>query len=175
MKKIFKVALFVAFSLTTLQLSAQTSGRINTQAVVIAMPETTAMQTELEALRKDSADNLETMQVELNNKLVEYQNGQTTMNESIRAMKEKEMQDLNQRMQQFEQSAMQEMQTKQNELLQPIVAKAQEAVKKVAQAGKYTVVYDLSNPSLAYFDEAAVVDLMSAVKKELGIVEEVKK
>lgn len=168
MKNILRVALFMALTLTTFQLSAK-SARINTQAVIIAMPETKAMQEEIEALRKDSAANLETMQVELNNKVVEYQNGSATMNDSIRSMKEKEMQDLNQRMQQFEQSAMQELQTKQNQMLEPILAKAREAISSVAKSGGYEVVYDEAAGALAYFDEASVVDILPAVKSQLGI------
>lgn len=159
----------MALTMTTVELSAQKSGRVNVQAVVMAMPETTAMQAELEALRKDSADNLETMQVELNNKVVEYQNGSATMNDSIRAMKEKEMQDLSQRMQQFEQSAMQELQAKQSQLLEPILTKAREAINTTAKDGGYEVIYDESAGGLAYFDESAVVDILPAVKSKLGI------
>lgn len=169
MKNILKVALFMALTLTTVELSAQKSGRINTQALVLAMPETTAMQTELEALRKDSADNLETMQVELNNKLTEYQNGQATMNESIRSMKEKEMQDLNMRMQQFEQSAMQELQQKQQQLLEPILTKMREAIASVSSAAGYDVVYDEGAGSVAYFNPDQVVDITADVKAKLGI------
>ncbi len=160
-----------ALTLCSTSLFAQSQGRINMQELIVAMPETTTMQANLETFRKDLADNLETMQVEFNTKVDEYQKGSTTMTDSVRGLKEKELQDLQTRMQQFEQSAMQEMQAKQNELLQPIITKAQEAVKTVAKAGGYTVVYDLSNPSLAYYDEATVVDLMAQVKKELGIVE----
>ncbi len=169
MKNILRVALLMALTMTTLQLSAQKSGRINSQAVVIAMPETTAMQSELEALRKDAAENLETMQVELNNKLVEYQNSAATMNDSIRAMKEKEMQDLNQRMQQFEQSATQELQVKQNQLIEPILTKVREAINSVAEAGGYEVVYDESAGGVAYFSPTLVVDITNDVKAKLGI------
>ncbi len=159
----------MALTLTTFQLSAQKSGRINSQTIVIAMPETTAMQSELEALRKDAAENLETMQVELNNKLVEYQNSASTMNESIRAMKEKEMQDLNQRMQQFEQSATQELQSKQSQLLEPILTKVREAINSVAEAGGYEVVYDEVAGGIAYFNPTLVVDITADVKTKLGI------
>ncbi|MFI3247589.1 MAG: OmpH family outer membrane protein [Rikenellaceae bacterium] len=169
MKNILRVALLMALTMTTLQLSAQKSGRINSQAVVVAMPETTAMQTELEALRKDAAENLETMQVELNNKLVEYQNSAATMNDSIRAMKEKEMQDLNQRMQQFEQSATQELQVKQNQLIEPILTKVREAINSVAEAGGYEVVYDEAAGGVAYFSPTLVVDITNDVKAKLGI------
>lgn len=79
------------------------------------------------------------------------------------------MQDLSQRMQQFEQSAMQELQAKQSQLLEPILTKAREAINTTAKDGGYEVIYDESAGGLAYFDESAVVDILPAVKSKLGI------
>lgn len=169
MKNIMKMVLLAALTLSVSMASAQKSGRINVQAVIMAMPETTKMQTDLETIRKDYSSNLETMQVELNNKYVEFQQGQATMTETIRAMKQKEIQDLGTRMEQFEANAMQEIQAKQQELLQPIIEKARAAVAAEAKAGSYMVVYDESAGALAYFDENTVVDLTAAVKTRLGI------
>ncbi|MFI3305716.1 MAG: OmpH family outer membrane protein [Rikenellaceae bacterium] len=169
MKNIMKMVLVAALTLTVSMASAQKSGRINVQSLIMGMPETTKMQTDLETIRKDYAANLETMQVELNNKYVEFQQSQATMTESIRAMKQKEIQDLGTRMEQFEANAMQEIQAKQQELLQPIIEKARAAVAAEAKAGSYTVVYDESAGGLAYFDESTVVDLTAPVKVRLGI------
>ncbi|MFI3269556.1 MAG: OmpH family outer membrane protein [Rikenellaceae bacterium] len=169
MKKIFTGALFVALLFTAVGASAQKMGRVNVQGIVVGMPEMKTMQKELETIQKDFQDNLETMQVELNNKFQEFQQTQSTMNASVRSLKEKDMQDLSQRMQQFEQSATQEIQRKQNELLQPILQKAKEAIAAEAKAGSYVVVYDESLGALAYFDEAAVTDLTPAVKTRLGV------
>ena len=58
---------------------------------------------------------------------------------------------------------------KQGELLEPIIVKAQDAVKEVSKAGGYTVVYDTSVNAVAYFDEAVVTDILPAVKTKLGI------
>ncbi len=169
MKKVFKLFLVVALTLCTTSIFAQKLGRINSQEVIMAMPETAQMQLDMEAFRKDLSDQLETMNVELNNMYVDYQKNMETMTASVRGLKEKEMQDIQSRAQQFEQSAMQEMQAKQNELLQPIVAKAQEAISTVAKAGAYTVIFDSSTQSLAYVDEATVVDITADVKSSLGI------
>ncbi len=170
MKRVMKVFLVLALTLSTTSIFAQKFGRINMQELILAMPETAEMQTKLEAFRQDLLENLETMQVEFNNKVADYQKVATTATDSVRSLKEKELQDLQTRMEQFEQSAMQEMQTKQSELLQPIVTKAQEAVKKISTAGGYTAVYDTAVASLAFYDEAAVPDISGDVKTELGIV-----
>ncbi len=170
MKRVLKIALCVAMTFAVAGVSAQKMGRVNVQGVLVLMPETTKMQEDLETIRKDFSDNFETMQVELNNKIADYQKNETTMNESVRSLKEKEMQDLNQRMQQFEQTAVQELQTKQNQMLEPIIAKAKEAISAVAKEGGYSIVHDESMGAIAYFDDS-VVDLMPAVKIKLGIKE----
>ena len=46
---------------------------------------------------------------------------------------------------------------------------AQEAVKKVAQKGAYVAVFNTTIPSMVYYDEAAMTDLSTEVKAELGI------
>ncbi|MFR9566516.1 MAG: OmpH family outer membrane protein, partial [Rikenellaceae bacterium] len=78
MKKVFKIALVALLAVTATATYAQKQGRINVQTVVMAMPETKTMQTNLEAFRKDLSDNLETMQVEFNNKYTDYQSTQAT-------------------------------------------------------------------------------------------------
>ncbi len=61
------------------------------------------------------------------------------------------------------------MQKKEKEdLTDPIVAKAQEAVKKVAQKGAYVAVFNTTIPSMVYYDEAAMTDLSTEVKAEAG-------
>ncbi len=171
MKKIMKAALVAAmvFCVTSVTYG-QKMGRINTQEIVMAMPETETMQVNLEAFRKDLSDNLETMQVEFNNKFAEYQSNLKTYTDAIRGLKETELQDLQNRMKQFESTAMQEIQAKQSELLEPIISKARDAINKVSTDGGYDVVYDISTGSLAYVNEATVVDIAPLVKSELGIV-----
>ncbi|WP_416997793.1 OmpH family outer membrane protein, partial [Alistipes putredinis] len=83
--------------------------------------------------------------------------------------KEKELTDLQNRLQEFYQSAQEDLQKKEKELTDPIVAKAQEAVKKVAQKGAYVAVFNTTIPSMVYYDEAAMTDLSTEVKAELGI------
>ncbi len=169
MKKVLKVAVVAAMALCVTSTYAQKMGRIQVQEVVMSMPETQTMQTNLEAFRQDLAGNLETMQVEFNNKIADYQSNLNTYTDSVRSLKEKELQDLQTRMQQFEQTAMQEMQAKQNELVAPIIAKAREAIEKVAKDGGYDVVYDESAGALAYVNSSTVTDIAPQVKSALGI------
>ena len=132
MKKILKIVLTVAFVAGSTSVFAQKLGRINMQELVFAMPETAEMQKNLEAYQKELQDQLETIGVEFNNKLNEYtkqvSDKNSTMSDSVRQLKEKELNDLKTRYDEFVQVSQQDMQKKQGELLEPFIVTAQGAV-----------------------------------------------
>lgn len=167
MKKVLKLTLAVVCVMFSTSLFAQKIGRINSQDVVINMTEFKEAQTQIEALAKDLQAQAETIQVEMNNKLQEYQKGAETMTDAVRQLKEKELNDLNTRLQEFNQVAQQELQKKEQELMEPIIKKANEAISEVAKAGGYTVI--MESGSMVYFDEANVKDISPEVKAKLGI------
>ena len=167
MKKLF---ILIAAILGVSTVSAQKFARINLQEVVVAMPEFTEAQKNLEAFGKDLQEQMEQIQVEFNNKLADFQKNQETMAASVKQIKQQELEQLQQRYAEFQQIAQQDFQKKEAELLEPVQKKAQEAVNKIAKANGYLAVYNTSVPSLAYFDEAQLVDIAPLVKKELGIV-----
>lgn len=172
MKKVIKLTLAVALTLSASSLFAQKFGRINTQEILLAMPETKEMNTNMQAYGKDLEDNLETIAAEFNQKLADYQKNYASYSDAVRQLKEKELQELQNRRQEFEQIAQQDYQKKQQELLTPIIEKAKGAIDKVAKANGYMVVFDTATGSLASFDEATLTDLAPLVRAELGITEE---
>lgn len=171
MKKLLKLTLVVAAMLSSTTLYAQKFACINSQDVLLVMPETKEMNTNLEAFSKELQEQIEQIQVEFNNKYAEFEKGQATMSDAVKQMKQQELQQLNERYQQFQQYAQQDYQKKQQELLTPIQQKLTTAIEKVAKAGGYLAVFDTAFPTLAYFDTAAMVDLAPAVRKELGITD----
>ena len=166
MKKVLKLTLAVVCVMFSTSLFAQKIGRISSQEVVVNMAEYKEAQTQLEALAKDLQAQMETIQVEMNTKIQEYQKGAETMTDAVRQLKEKELNDLNTRLQEFNQVAQQELQKKEQELMEPIIKKANEAIAEIAKAGGYTVILEIG--SMVYFDEAAVVDITPEVKTKLG-------
>ena len=166
MKKVLKLTLAVVCVMFSTSLFAQKIGRISSQEVVVNMTEYKEAQTQLEALAKDLQAQMETIQVEMNTKIQEYQKGAETMTDAVRQLKEKELNDLNTRLQEFNQVAQQELQKKEQELMEPIIKKANEAITEVSKAGGYTVIFETG--SMIYFDEAQVKDITPEVKAKLG-------
>lgn len=171
MKKAIKLTLAVVLVMGATSLFAQKFGRINTQEIIMAMPETKTMQENMDTFAKELSDNIETMNVEFNTKLQDFQKNYNTFSDAIKEVKEKELNDMQTRTREFQERAQQDYQKKQNELLAPIIDKAKSAIDKVAAAGGFLAVFDTSTGSLAYFDEATLTDVAPAVKKELGITD----
>ena len=70
---------------------------------------------------------------------------------------------------QFNQSAQQELQRKQMDLMLPIIEKAQEAINTVAKSNSFTYILDSSaGKAVVVFLENGE-DIMPLVKAELGI------
>lgn len=169
MKKALKLALTVALAMSVSSLFAQKFGRINSQEIAAAMPETAEMQTNLEALSKELSDTYEAMRVELNTKFQELQKNLATMTDTMKDMKQKELQSIQERMRQFEAQAQEDIAKKQEELSKPIYEKLLAAIQKVSKENDYLVVFDTAIPTMVYFDEAQLIDIAPAVKAELGI------
>ena len=167
MKNILKLTLVVAAVLCSTSVFAQKLARVNTQEIFAVMPETKEMQSNLDAFGKELQEQLEQIQVEFNNRLADFEKNQESMNPTVKQMKQAELQGLQQRYGEFQQIAQQDFQKKQQELALPIQEKLDAAIAKVAKAAGYSAVFDTM--AFVYYDEAQVVDINGAVKKELGI------
>ena len=109
MKKAIKLTLAVALVMGSTSLFAQKFGRINTQEIIMAMPETKTMQENMETYAKELQDNIETMNVEFNTKLQDFQKNYNTFSDAIKEMKEKELQDMQNRTREFQERAQQDI------------------------------------------------------------------
>ena len=124
MKNVLKLTLVLAMMLSCTTLFAQKLGRINSQEVMLAMPETAEMQTKLQAVAKDWEENLELINVEFHNKLQEFQKNLNSMSDAARQIKEKDLNDLRQRGTEMQQMAQQDLARQEQELMTPIIEKA---------------------------------------------------
>ncbi len=60
------------------------------------------------------------------------------------------------------------MQKKQQEMLQPIIDKANNAIKEVARENGFIYIFDIAGGTILYYSEKSV-DILPLVKKKLGI------
>ena len=135
-----KILLFAAMALFTLTASAQAKfAYVNFNEIVMLMPEADAARTQMQTAQKEANETYESMVTEANAKFSEYQQKQSTWTPAIKESKEKELTEIQNRIQEFSQSIQVELQQQQQQLMEPIQKKAIEAVEKLAKAGGYTL------------------------------------
>ena len=146
---------------------AQKFGHDNAQAVMESLPEFIKARAEVERQAKVYDNQLKEMQTEIQKKAEEYDKTQATMNDTKRKETEATLQDLYQKFQQAQQDNAQAIQKLQNEKLQPIVTKLQNAIKNVGKAGGYVYIMDLSS-GIPYISDTLSKDVTADVKAELN-------
>ncbi len=143
-------------------------GHINSQELLKAMPENDSAQAQLQRYAQQLQDQMDALQVEYNRKLQDYQAQQGQLTDLIRKTKEQELIDMQKNIQNFQAEAQQDMQKKQQELLQPIIDKANNAIKEVARENGFIYIFDVAGGMILYYSEKSV-DILPLVKKKLGI------
>jgi outer membrane protein len=141
---------------------------INGQELLLAMPERDSAEAKLKAYGQDLSEQIEELHVEYNNKVQSYMQRRATLTDAIREARERELTELQQRIQEFEQTAQVDYQRMQAEVMRPLMEKADAAIKKVAEREGYIYVFDVTAGSVVYFSKASI-DILPLVKKELGI------
>ncbi|HPW27103.1 MAG TPA: OmpH family outer membrane protein [Tenuifilaceae bacterium] len=170
MRKISTIAFILFLSATGVKTYAQSYkfGHINSQEILSVMPERDSAVAKLDKFTKTLQDQVEELQVEFNKKYQDYLQKRSTFTDAIREMKEKELTEMQQRAQEFQQVAEQDYQRYQGEVMKPVIEKADSAIKKVAKANGFTYIFDTSTGVILYFSEQSF-DIGPLVKKELGI------
>ena len=159
-----KLLLAVLIALPSLAF-AQKFGIVNTQAIMQDMPEVKAAQAEMETASKKYDDEFKALQTEMQKKYEELQKAQEEKApETILNRRMSELQDLDQKIQQFRQTASQDLQRQQEQLLAPIQQKVINAINAVGAEGNYTVIFENTAPVYVGSD---VTDVTNSVKTKL--------
>ncbi len=146
---------------------AQKFGHINSQTVIESLPEYVKARAEVEGQAKAYDNDLQAMQKEIQAKAEAYDKSSATMNETKRKETEAELQGLYQKFQQAQQDNSQALQKLQQEKMQPIITKLQNAIKSVGKAGGYVYIMDVTS-GVPYISETLSTDVTNAVKAEMN-------
>lgn len=170
MKQFIRFFLVIMIVGVAFQANAQKSqkfGHINFAQLYEQMPGQDTLRTAFAAFQEQLQTQFQTMQTEYESKLTEYQSNQATMSSIIKQTKEKEIIDLQRRIQEFQQTAQEELMAKENELTAPIIERARAAVRDVAKENGFTFIFNSTEGLLLYTEPAD--DVMALVKKKLNL------
>lgn len=166
--KLFAV-IFILFAATTIN-AQQKFGHIDLQALVQVMPERAEAEKAYNKFQGELEDLLTGMSKEYQTKLGELEALQkdTSASELKRNAKISELQDLQQRMDNFRNKASGDLQSKMSELLNPVYQKAEKAIEDVAKENGLLYVFDISSKVVLY-KSAQSLDILPLAKAKLGI------
>ena len=170
MKKAVVVIAALVLAFVVPASAQQKIGHINSVTILQAMPEFKTMQTDLEKQKETYTKALEGMYADYEKKQKELQakSQDKTVPDAIVETLVQDLQQTQQRIQDFQAKADEDLQKLQQDKLKPINDKYMKAVKEVAAANGYSYVLDIVSGALAYFPEGTN-DVTDLVLKKLGI------
>ena len=149
---------------TGINVNAQKLGHVNSQAIMQELPDYEAARKDLESYKNDFTKELEMYQKLIVEFAQDYEANKALMSEDTRKRKET---DLMERQQNYEKKAYEaenNLQQKEQQLLQQIMIKVNTAVQELAKKEGYDYVYEVTTLLYAGGD-----DISDKVRKKLGI------
>jgi outer membrane protein len=167
MRNLMKIAVLLLFFVAaTASTQAQKFGHIDMQALIQVMPERVTAESDFNAVQKEMEDVLGEMQDDYQIKMKGLETLGEDASEIKRNAKIGELQDIQQRIQNYTQAAQGQLQQKQAELLKPVYDKAQAAIEEVAKEKGLIYVFEANS---LLFKSNESIDVLPLVKAKLGI------
>ncbi|WP_245318798.1 OmpH family outer membrane protein [Hymenobacter elongatus] len=168
----------LALAVAVLTLSTATSalaqaplkiGYTSVEYVLSQMPESKQIESDLKAYSTQLEAQLKSKYADYQTKAEAYQKSASTMQEVVRADKEKELTGLQSSIQEFQRSADQSLQQKQQTLLKPALDKLQKTIDQVAEENGYTYVLNSDGASPVLLHGPKEGDISDLVLKKMGV------
>ncbi len=166
----------IAFALLVMGMTvveAQKYGHLNFGNLIVLMPEAAAADKEIEAFQEEliakGEEMASTFQEEYGAFIVAVQSGEVPPKEQ--QTRQQQLQAKQQEIVAYEQELIQKVQQRRQELLAPIVEKAEKAIAEVAKENGYVMIFDTSSFNAILFAQDSD-DVMPLVKAKLGIAAE---
>ncbi len=141
-------------------------GHFNASELIRKLPDYDSAQNQLQTYASQLRTELDAMQKEYERMVTEFEAKQDQLSDLLKQNKQKEIQDLYNRMYAFRESSQSELSAKEQELIQAIYEKVRLAAENVAKANRYDYIIE-KNGILWYATDND--DVTSLVEKELGI------
>ena len=170
MKKLTYTFILIGFLISGFVADAQTLkfGHLNSQELLVQMPEYKLAIDSLTTMRERYGDQEEKLQVEINRKYNDLLEQQSTLDSLVLQIRFSELQDLQNRLQEFQVTAGQRLRTLEGSLTNAIMDKMQDAVSKVADELDLLYVFDMASGNPIYASEKSI-NVAPMVRDKLGL------
>ncbi len=168
----FKRFMLLAVTATLMCFAAQAQkfGYINTTEIFNVMPDKATAENTLKSVSDKYETEFKNLQDAFQKKMADYEaaDKDATTPQAIKDRHQQELQDDYMKIQNFQQTAAQDLQRQQETLLAPITQKIQNAIQAVGAEGGFTFIFDQAAGAILYTGTNAE-DISSKVKAKLGI------
>ena len=149
---------------------AQKFGYVNTSEIFNVMPEKATAENTLKTVSDKYETEFKNLQDAFQKKMSDYEaaDKDASTPQAIKDRHNQELQDEYMKIQNFQQTASQDLQRQQETLLAPITQKLQNAIQAVGAEGGYTFIFDEAAGAIIYTGTNAE-DVSAKVKAKLGI------
>ncbi|WP_457082272.1 OmpH family outer membrane protein [Hymenobacter sp. HD11105] len=144
-------------------------GYTSVDYVLSQMPESKRIESDLKAYSTQLEAQLKSKISDYQTKAEAYQKGASTMTDVVRADKEKELTGLQGSIQEFQRSADNSLQQKQQTLLKPALDKLQKTIDEVAKENGYTYVLNSDGASPVLLHGPKEGDISDLILKKMGV------
>lgn len=167
MVKKLLLALLLALPVSAM---AQKFGVVDLNSIFSDMPETAEMQTKLQEISSKYEEEFKNLQDEVEKLYTEYQAIADDANtpQSIKERRIQEIQERAGKVEQFRNTAQQDIERNQQQLMAPIQQKMTDAVKSVGVEEGFTFIFP-NEPSLLLYTGSNVIDVTATVRTRLGL------
>lgn len=168
----FKRFMLLAVTATMMCFAAQAQkfGYVNTSEIFNVMPEKATAENTLKQVSDKYETEFKNLQDAFQKKMADYEaaDKDASTPQAIKDRHNQELQDEYMKIQNFQQTASQDLQRQQETLLAPITQKLQNAIQAVGAEGGYTFIFDQAVGAIIYTGTNAE-DVSAKVKTKLGI------
>ncbi|KGD69210.1 hypothetical protein B0A61_00020 [Flavobacterium aquatile LMG 4008 = ATCC 11947] len=163
--KQFKTLLIAAIAFLGAQtINAQAKvAHVDTYEILTKMPAMIDAQNQLKKLSETYDKEYKTLVDEYQAKIKKYDTESTTVSEAVNQTRTTEVQDMIKRINEYKETAQNDLQKKETELMKPLQEKIKTSIQKVGKAKGYQYIMNAENLLLADGP-----DLTADVKKDLG-------
>ena len=143
---------------------------VNAAEIFSLMPEVNEIENQLSKKQEEITKSGQALEEEFNKKAEEFQKTIETASESTKADQQKQLEQIQERYQIFQQNSYKEMQDLQQKLIAPIQEKISKALKDVGDEKGYAYIFVISTQQspIVYINDSSV-DATPQVKTKLGI------
>jgi outer membrane protein len=145
---------------------AQKFGHIDAQNLLLNLPERVEAQSTIESAAREYETEMIRMQEDLQTKYAEYQAKAGTWPAAILEQKERELQSIDQGLQEFSQTVQADLASIEEALLTPMIERVRTAIESVGSEHGFTYIFDSSMGATLYNGGQDVTDL---VRTKLGL------